>query len=110
MSTSSADTLSSVQLGGVWSVLITSPKRSSLGENLRLESIPLLIALMAASRWSGQDAGTSIALYSSLPKLGEHSCFNLPSSFAFIPSTKPLIHGEYPGMILSSILQEVHIL
>src|ERR1700676_1580379 len=62
----------------------------------------------ASSRWSGHEAGTSIASYSSSPRSGEHNLFNLPSSFAFIPSIRPLIQGEYPGTIHSSTLRAAH--
>src|ERR1700676_4311213 len=84
------------------------PRRSSLGENLRFGRIQLLRNSTASSRWSGHEAGTSIALYSSSPRSGEHNLFSLPNSFAFCPSISPLIQGEYSGTIRSSTLWVAH--
>lgn len=84
----------------VFGVFTTRPSSSSLGENLRAGSSLVLIVRIASSRCSGQFRGmlsVFVSLYSSSPKSGAHSHLRTFNRILFVPSTKPLIQGEYAG-------------
>src|SRR5882762_2531567 len=83
---------------GVGLVLTMRLSRSSFGENLRAGSILQLRIWMASSKWSGHDFGRSaqfVVCQPSSPTSGAHSRANTYRRILLVPSTRPLIHGEY---------------
>ena len=62
----------------------------------------MLIVHIASSRCSGQVFGMSSVVRDvclSSPRFGAHSRLSMCSRILLVPSTSPLIHGEYVGTV-----------
>lgn len=82
-------------------VFTTSPSISSFGENFKDGSSCQFRICIVSSRWSGQCFGMlsiDILSVSSLSRLGAHSCLSMCRKSLFVPSMRPLTHGEYVAM------------
>ena len=89
---------------GVLGILTTVLRRSSFGEYFRFGSMHVFNARTALSRCNGHDLGSesqSILSYSSSPRPGACRYFRTCNSILFVPSTSPLIHGEYANTMCS---------
>jgi len=87
-----------LSVGSVCLVSTTKPSRSSFGMCFSAGSRRLLRARTASSRWSVQVLGSFsrvMELYSSSLRFGVQSHLRTCKSSLLVPSTRPLIYGEY---------------